>query len=296
MGAQIDSTPDKTPPLTVRGSFPLKPIQYHMPMASAQVKSAILLAGLFADGTTRVYEKNQTRNHTERLLGLEVRRTSDAFVAEVEGGRAVSAKQFQIPGDISSAAFLIAAGLIVPGSEIKILDTGLNPTRARIIELFRSVGGSIDVSRESIAAGESFGDLIVRSSQLHGNVVLETREVVDLIDEIPVIATTFAVTGVGLTVRGAADLRNKESDRIGAVVQNLRKIGLEVEEYADGFAFQPENALISATCDSFGDHRIAMAFGIAGLALPGKMTVTCAECVDISFPGFWGLLDKLQVR
>jgi 3-phosphoshikimate 1-carboxyvinyltransferase len=290
MGATIESTPEKTAPLCIRGMFPLRPINYQMQIASAQVKSAILLAGLFADGTTRVYERARTRDHTERMLGLSVTRSSDSFAVEVKGGTLISAQQFQVPGDISSAAFFIAAALIVPKSEVRILNVGLNPTRTKILDLFRSIGGSVEVSRESIVAGEPFGDLLVKSSPLKGEVKLEGTDAAELIDEIPILAATLAVGGVSLQVRGASELRGKESDRIRAIVVNLRKLGLDVEEHPDGFAFQPKNHLISAECDSFGDHRIAMAFGIAGLALEGEILIKGSECVDISYPGFWNQL------
>jgi 3-phosphoshikimate 1-carboxyvinyltransferase len=171
---------------------------------------------------------------------------------------------------------------------------GLNPTRTKILDLFRSLGASIETDRLRTIAGEPIGDLVVTSSQLRGNVVLNAQDVAELIDEIPIIATTLALNSVPLTVRGGADLRNKESDRIHAVVANLRKLGVEVEEYDDGFAFETKNSLIPAECNSFNDHRIAMAFGVAGLALKGETIVRDADCVDISFPSFWSLLEGLQ--
>lgn len=296
MGARFASTPGGTAPLTILGSFPLLPIEYRMPISSAQVKSAILLAGLFADGTTRVTERAATRDHTERMLGLKTTRSTEGHIVEIEGRREIEAGTFQVPGDISSAAFMISAALIIPNSEIRIRDVGLNPTRTRILDFYRSLGASILTTNERIVTGEPIGDLLVKSTELQGNVWLDDNAVAELIDEIPIIAVTLAVSGAGLTVRGAADLRAKESDRIRAIVANLRCLGLDVEEYPDGFAFQSKKALIHARCDSFGDHRIAMAFGVAGLALSGETIIENAECVEISFPAFWRLLDNLQVQ
>ena len=296
MGARIQGSETQTAPLTIAGVSPLHPIEYRMQISSAQVKSAILLAGLFADGITRVTEKTQTRDHTERMLGLTPVKLDDSFVIEVVGGTELRAQRFQVPGDVSSAAFLISAALLVPRSELRILNVGLNPTRTRIIEFFRSIGGSIVATRENTVAGEPLGDLLVRSSELHGSVKLEGKQVAELIDEIPILAVTLALAGCCLAVRGAADLRNKESDRIRSLVSNLRALGVEVEEYADGFAFQPKNTLIAAECNSFADHRIAMAFGVAGLVLNGQTVITQSECVDISFPSFWELLRSVERR
>lgn len=294
MGAIIEGTQKQTAPLTVRGRYPLTAIDYQMEISSAQVKSAVLLAGLFSDGTTRVTESTQTRDHTERMLGLSKRTESGRFIIEVKGGSAIAAQRFQVPGDVSSAAFLIAAALLVPHSELRINNVGLNPTRSHLLDFLRSIGGSIEIMRQETVAGEPIGDLLVKSSELHGAIALEARDVAELIDEIPILAVTAAVAGCTMTVHGAADLRNKESDRIRAIVINLRKLGLEVDEYADGFAFQPKNALIGAECDSYDDHRIAMAFGVAGLALKGNSVINHSECVDISFPAFWKLLRSVE--
>jgi 3-phosphoshikimate 1-carboxyvinyltransferase len=296
MGARIEGTPKGTAPLRILGTYPLRPIEYQMPISSAQVKSAILLAGLFADGTTRVVEKTVTRDHTERMLGLTTTRSALGHSVEVEGGREIQPGEFQVPGDISSAAFLVSAALIVPHSEIRIRNVGLNPTRTRILDFYRSLGASISILDEKIVAGEPIGDLLVLSTELQGNVWLDGNAVAELIDEIPIISVTLALSGVGLTIQGAADLRAKESDRIASIVANLRNLGLDVEEYADGFAFQAKKSLLHARCDSFGDHRIAMAFGVAGLALSGETTIQNAECVDISFPAFWNLLETLQLH
>ena len=294
MGAAIEGTSKQTAPLRINGRFPLTAIDYPMEISSAQVKSAVLLAGLFADGTTRVIESTQTRDHTERMLGLRSRVESDRYIVEVTGGMPIHPQLYQVPGDVSSAAFLIAAALLVPHSELLIQNVGLNPTRSRLLQCFLSIGGSIDILRKETVAGEPIGDLLVKTSDLHGQIELQQEDVAELVDEIPILAVTAALAGCPMTVHGASDLRNKESDRIRSLVINLRTLGLEVVEYADGFAFQPKNALIAGECDSYADHRIAMAFGVAGLVLKGKTVIKQSECVDISFPAFWGLLHSIE--
>ncbi len=294
MGAKITASAQQTVPLSIHGIFPLRAIEYRMPISSAQVKSAILLAGLFAEGTTRVTEQIKTRDHTERMMGLKTSSSHNSYTVEVEGGMQPEGQKIEVPGDISSAAFLVAAGLMVPNSELRILNVGLNPSRMRILDIFRAVGGSVEVARQTTVAGEPLGDLLVKTSVLDGAVELRGRDVAELIDEIPILAVTLALSGCGLRVQGASDLRNKESDRIQSIVFNLRKLGLEVEEYADGFAFQGKNSLIPARCDSFDDHRIAMAFGVAGLVLKGETVIARSECVEISFPSFWNLIRSLQ--
>jgi len=296
MGAVIEAHERFTAPLTIHGSSPLKAIEYRMPMSSAQVKSAVLLAGLFGDGCTRVIERTHTRDHTERMLGLRTYESEGMFVSEVVGGMKLQAQRFEVPGDVSSAAFLIAAAILVPHSEIVISNVGLNPTRTRIVDILRLLGGSIETVRESVVAGEPIGDLLVKSSSLSGELSLEGKDAAEMIDEIPILAVTLALSGCKLSVHGASDLRNKESDRIKTVVTNLRAMGCDVEEFDDGFAFQPKNPLIAAECDSFADHRIAMAFGVAGLVVKGHTLIKQSECVDISFPSFWDLLQRLERR
>lgn len=293
MGARIETTEKLTAPLKIHGAYPLKPIDYDMPIASAQVKSAILFAGLNAQGETTVREKVLTRDHTERMLGINTVHAHGFFITTVQGGMRIAPKQFVVPGDISSAAFLISAGLIVPDSDIVLQNIGLNPTRTRMLDIFRSMGGVIEILDERLISGEPIGDIRVRSSHLSGSVTLRGALVAELIDEIPILAITAAAGKGTFTLRDAADLRHKESDRISAVVNNLRAMEVEVEEYPDGFAFECKNPLIGAKIDSVKDHRIAMAFGVAGLAAKGETVIADAECVDISFPGFWQILQKI---
>lgn len=294
MGGVIEATAEFTAPLRISGKYPLRPIDYEMPISSAQVKSAILLAGLFAEGTTRVIEKVATRDHTERMLDLRVLNTEVGHVSEVEGGMRIPPQQFVVPGDISSAAFIIAAGLIVPHSDIILKNIGLNPTRTRILDIVKSVGGNVEIIDQHIAGGEPIGDIRVRNSELRGDIKLIGTTVAELIDEIPILAIISLFTDGSFVLKDASDLRHKESDRIKSMVVNLRKIGTDVEEYEDGFAFEGKNALIAAEIDSFFDHRIAMAFGVVGLTLQGETIIRNSDCVDISFPGFWEVIGMLQ--
>ncbi len=296
MGATIQASPRFTAPLTISGSYPLHPIEYRMPIVSAQVKSAILFAGLFADGVTRLIESNATRDHTERMLALETTQTTDGRIITVQGGSEIQPRRFVIPGDISSAAFLIAAALLVPGSELRLSNVGLNPTRTRVLDILRSLRGQIQLANERVEGGEPLGDIIVRYSELRGALTLEGPSVAELIDEIPILATTAALGGVDFVLKDASELRHKESDRIRAMVMNLRRLGLDVTESDDGFAFHGKKSLIPGEFESFGDHRVAMAFGVAGLALKGESLVKNAECVEISYPEFWQTLQSIQQR
>ena len=294
MGARVEASKDFTAPLTIYGRTSLRTLEYRMPVASAQVKSALLFAGLFADGVTRIIEPIPTRDHTERMLGLSVIESPSGKVIEVRGETAIHPGRFLIPGDLSGAVFLVAAALLVPGSELRLLNIGLNPTRTRVLDVLRSIGGEIETSNERTVGAEPAGDLLVRSSGLKGSIDLRGSLVAELIDEIPILAVTAAFGDVSFAVRDASELRLKESDRIRATVGNLRRLGLEVQEYEDGFAFQAKKALIGSEFESYGDHRIAMAFGIAGICVPNGALVRDSECVDISFPGFWEKLHSVQ--
>lgn len=294
MGARIEATEGQTAPLTIHGTCPLRAVEYRLPVASAQVKSAVLFAGLFSDGMTKVIERTPTRDHTERMLGLKVIESPPGKVIEVQGGMAIQPGRFIIPGDISAAAFLIAAALIVPGSELRLAGIGLNPTRSRILDVFRSLGGDIQITDQRVVGSEPVGDLVVRGSSLRGSLDLRGDLVAELIDEIPILAVTAAFSDGSFAVEDASELRLKESDRIHALATNLRKLGLDVEEYEDGFAFQAKKGLTGSEFESYGDHRIAMAFGIAGIGVPNGALIRNSECVDISFPGFWEKLQSVQ--
>ncbi|MCI0707745.1 MAG: 3-phosphoshikimate 1-carboxyvinyltransferase [Ignavibacteriae bacterium] len=293
MGANIRGTQTFHAPLTIQAVSKLRSISYEMPVASAQVKSAILLAGLYAEGKTIVVEKLPSRDHTERMLGLDVSNNSGERIVAVEGGMKIVPRAFVVPGDISAAAFFIAAGLLVPTTEVVIKNVGLNPTRTAVLDIFKQMGGKVEITNKRIVAGEPLGDVAVRSSDLHTGFELRGERVAALIDEIPILAVTAAFSKGVFAVREAKDLRAKESDRIKTIVTNLRAMELEVEEYEDGFAFVGRENLRGASVESYHDHRIAMAFAIAGLRATGETKIQNAECADISFPGFWDELKKL---
>ncbi len=294
MGAQISASDNFTAPLTIHSVESLTAIEYELPIASAQVKSAILFAGLYANGTTRVIELEASRDHTERMLNLTPEKNNGKTIISINGGMKLDAKEFLIPSDPSSAAFFIVAALIVPNSEIRIANVGMNPTRIGFLKVLKQFGGNIVFENERTIGGEPLADIIVKSSILKSNCILDGNIIPNIIDEIPILSIAAANAIGRFEVRDAQDLRNKETDRIEAICFNLRKMGLDVEEYKDGFAFESKMDLISTEFDSFDDHRIAMAFGIGSLALKGESKIINSECVAISFPTFWEIVNTLQ--
>jgi len=316
MGARIESN-DGRAPLRITGRKPLKPITYLMPVASAQVKACVLLAGLNAAGQTEVIETpNSTRDHTERLLSWfdapanrrEVKSDDASLEAiSVTGEAHLRARGGAIPGDISSAAFFIAAAALLPGSNLRLENVGLNPTRKAIIPTLRGLG--VDALTNLYDSGwmpddfnEPFGDIKVTGGaglapiEAGRSNVLSGALIPQLIDELPVIAVLGTQVLGGLTIREASELRVKETDRISATVSNLRAMGAEVEEHADGLTIVRRARLRGAELESHGDHRIAMAFTIAALIADGESEITGAECVSVSFPEFYGLLESVLLR
>jgi 3-phosphoshikimate 1-carboxyvinyltransferase len=292
-GATINAREDNYLPLTIRGGS-LFPVSLTTPIASAQVKSAILLAGLHARGLTRVREPLPTRNHTEIALaefGARIKTTSDGI--EVEGGHPLHGKDFTVPGDLSSSAFLIAAALSVPNSNLKLTGVGLNPTRSGFISVLQQMGANISINQPSPSGGEPTGDITAESSTLTG-MEIGGAWIPNIIDEIPMLAVLGTRTQKGIRIRDAAELRAKESDRIRAVAANLRALGAQVEEFPDGLSVPGNQTLRGGEIDSFGDHRIAMAFAIAGLFSEGPIAIKNPSCVGISFPSFFKLLDSLK--
>ena len=291
MGAIVE-THDGLPPLTVRGGT-LTGVLYEPDVASAQVKSAVLLAGLFARGETWVRERPQTRDHTERALpafGAEVWRR-DAAVG-LPGGQRLTCADVVVPGDFSSAAFWLVAAAALPGSEIEISHVGLNPTRIHLLDVLRSAGAKVVVTPSPSGPGEPFGTVRVTHDELHPMVVTAS-DVPSLIDELPALAV-LGVHGRGLRVSGAAELRAKESDRIAVLVSGLRKLGANVDEYPDGFDVHEGGALTGGTVDASSDHRMAMAFAIAALGATGPTTILGHDVVDVSYPGFFETLGELR--
>lgn len=306
MGARL-FTEDGHAPLRVEGREPLRAIDYATPVASAQVKSCVLLAGLGAEGRTRVRESEHTRDHTERMLrwfGVQVATGSESghFFAELEGPAHLEARDITVPGDMSSAAFLLAAAALLEGSELQVEGVGLNATRAGVIETLRAFGADVSVSDARERCNEPVGDVRARGvgalgSEDGGAVVLRGASIPSLIDELPLLAVVGSQAAGGLEIRDARELRVKESDRISAVVENLRAMGAEVEEYEDGLRVEGNARLRGAQLRSFGDHRIAMAFAVAALTAEGETYVEGAEeCVAVSFPEFFTLLESVAER
>ena len=290
MGADIES--DRAP-VTIRPVHSLKGIHYKLPVASAQVKSAIILAGLYADGVTSVTEPAPSRDHTEIMLaafGVPIRRSG--LTVAMESGHSLRGRTIMVPGDISSAAFLIVAALIVPDSDIILQGVGVNPTRTGIIDVLQKMGGNIEVMTRTMQDAEAVADIRVRYSRLNG-VEVAGDIIPRLIDEIPALAVAAAFASGETTIRDAAELKVKESNRIAAMVNGLRAMGADVGELEDGMSVRGGKPLTGAILDSHNDHRIAMALAVAGLAAEGQTTVTGEECIPVSFPGFAATLQSL---
>ena len=298
MGADISSIlHNGCAPLYIAPSR-LHGIHYDSPVASAQVKSCILLAGLYADGETSVTEPGLSRNHTELMLkefGADIRSVHDLdcsrTTAIIQPGRELHGQKLTVPGDISSAAYFIAAGLIVPDSEIRITNVGINPTRAGILKICEDMGARIELSNERTEGGEKIADITVRTSRLHGTVI-EGDIIPALIDEIPVIAVMAAVAEGTTVIRDAAELKVKETDRIETVTDNLKAMGCDVTPTEDGMIING-GKLKGASIHTLLDHRIAMAFSIAALAAEGRTRILDSKCVDVSYPAFYDTFEEL---
>jgi 3-phosphoshikimate 1-carboxyvinyltransferase len=301
MGAEIKGRDDNFAPLEIRGGK-LHPIDYKMPMASAQVKSAVLLAGLFADGVTSVTEPARTRDHTELVLeefGAEIEKQGKTV--RVHGlkssGRKLVAKSLTVPGDLSSAVFWIAAASLFPDSNIVVEGVGLNPTRTEILDLFASLGARIEILDHRIANGEVIGNLVIEGAPLKGGVIAG-GQIPLVIDELPMLAALGPYTEQGIEIRDAQELRVKESDRISALVENLKRMNAKVEERPDGLKVEGRSAgrLRGAEIEPHGDHRIAMAFAIAALGAEGNTIIRDSECAGVSYPSFFADLQRMAER
>lgn len=286
MGAKIWGRQDAgLAPLAIVGGG-LRAVTFRSPVASAQVKSAVLLAGLYADGETAVQEPSQSRDHTERmLLGFGAQVRTDGTTASVHGPAVLTGRQVTVPGDISSAAFLIVAALIVPGSELTIEGVGVNPTRTGLIGVLHEMGGEIEIHGERLEAGEPVADITVRASELHG-VSVGGDIIPRLVDEIPILAVAAAVACGETIISDAQELRVKETDRLATTAEMIRAFGARVEERPDGLVVAGVPTLKGTECGSHGDHRIAMSAVVAGLAADGETVVYDAECISTSFPRF----------
>jgi 3-phosphoshikimate 1-carboxyvinyltransferase len=303
MGADIRAREDNFAPLEIHGTK-LRGIHYKMPMASAQVKSAVLLAGLFAEGMTSVTEPVLTRDHTELALeefGVNVERDGTTITVRGTGGSGsvpkLQARSIDVPGDISSAVFFIAAASMFADSNIMIHGVGLNPTRTAILDVFAQMGASLQVMSLQSAHGEVVGDLAVKGTSLKGGVI-EKEQIPLVIDELPMLAALGPFTEEGIEIRDAAELRVKESDRIAALAENLRRMGATVEERKDGLKVAGRSAgkLRGAEIEPHGDHRIAMAFAVAALGAEGDTIIRDADCAGVSYPTFYEDLERTAER
>ncbi|HEY8203154.1 MAG TPA: 3-phosphoshikimate 1-carboxyvinyltransferase [Pyrinomonadaceae bacterium] len=309
MGATVSSA-DGHAPLTIKGHQPLKPIDYELLVASAQVKSCILLAGLNADGRTRVVEDQPTRDHTERMLHWfgatidtgDAEKENERFGA-VQGPASFEGRDVNVPGDISSAAYFIAAAALIDESSLEIGSVGVNPTRALFLRQLQSFGFHVDVENVREECNELRGTIRVEGMRRRSPAVdseslltLHSALIPQLIDELPLFAVVGSQVSGGIEIRDAAELRVKESDRIAATVAGLRAMGAEVEEFDDGLRVSGPTRLRGAQIDSRGDHRIAMAFAVAGLIADGETEIKGAECVAVSFPEFFDLLESVVER
>lgn len=286
MGARIETTAKGTPPLCIRGGRRLHGIHYLMPVASAQVKSALLLAGLYAEGETCVSEPAPTRDHTERMLaalGCHARRGNGTVC--IQGGARLRGTRIDVPADISSAAFFMVGAAIAPGSDLLLPRIGINPTRTGVLNILRLMGADIAVNNERMLGGEPVADLRIRGGRLHG-IDIPQEQVALAIDEFPALFVAAACAEGRTVLSGAEELRVKESDRIQVMADGLRALGVDARPTADGMIIEGGRPYGGGTIDSHGDHRIAMSFAIAGLRAGGDIHIRDCDNVDTSFPGF----------
>ena len=292
MGAFIEGRDGRFPPLAIHGRA-LEAIDYTLPVPSAQVKSCVLLAGLYADGKTTVHEPVRTRDHTEialREFGAEVEVVRRAVT--VTGLPHLEARELTVPGDLSSAAFFLVAALIVSESNLVIRGVGMNPTRSALLDSLAEMGAELKILEVTQTGGELIGDVLIRKSQVRGG-ILEGARTAALIDEIPVLAVLGAASENGLIVRDAGELRVKETDRIATIADNFQRMGLSINVRPDGFEVPGKQHFRAAELASFGDHRIAMAFSVAALAADGPCAIDGAEAASISFPEFFDTLHRI---
>jgi 3-phosphoshikimate 1-carboxyvinyltransferase len=293
MGAKIEARDGKFPPLRIRGAK-LRPVTYEPPVPSAQVKTCVLFAGLHTEGATGVIEKIPTRDHTEvalREFGAEIRQSGHLIT--IEGRPKLRARDLSVPGDLSSAAFFLVAANLIPGSKLVLEGVGLSPSRTALLDWLVAGGAQIRVLEVKQVAGEMTGTISITGRQFDGGVI-EKGMTAALIDEIPILAVLGACSRKGITVRDGAELRVKETDRIATVAENMRRMGIEIDVADDGFHIAGNQAFHGARVDSFGDHRIAMAFTVAGLAARGDTIVDNADAASVSFPEFYDILKRIR--
>jgi 3-phosphoshikimate 1-carboxyvinyltransferase len=295
MGAEITGREnDRYPPLAIRGRK-LRQIRYAMPFASAQVKSAILLGGLYADGETEIVEPVKSRDHTERMLpafGADIK--VDGLSIKIKGETQLNGAEVHVPGDFSSAAFFLVGALLINDSDLLIKGVGINPTRTGLLSALKEMGAEIEISGIRILSGEPVADIHCKGSGTLKAITLTKEKIPPLIDEFPIFCVAASQAEGSTVIRGAEELRVKESDRIRSMASELRKMGAEVEEFEDGLKIKGRSELKGAVIESYGDHRIAMAMAIAGLIADGKTEINGVSSVNISFPGFFKMISKLS--
>jgi 3-phosphoshikimate 1-carboxyvinyltransferase len=296
MGAGIIARAgNKYPPIAIQGKK-LQSIQYPLPVASAQLKSAILLAGLYADGETLIIEPSRSRDHTERMLpsfGADIK--IDGLNVSIKGGTELTGADVYVPGDFSSAAFFIVGALLIRDADINAKDVGINPTRTGLLNALNKMGAHIEVHNKREVSGEIIADLYCSKNSELKAIALTKEDIPSLIDEFPILCVAATQAEGITTIRGAEELRVKESDRIKSMVSELRKMGAEVEEYPDGLSIKGKSILKGGFLESYNDHRIAMALSIAGLIAEGKTTINGMSSVNISFPGFFDIIRRLTL-
>jgi 3-phosphoshikimate 1-carboxyvinyltransferase len=298
MGARIEASPGNKPPLRIQGNR-LKAIEYRSPVASAQVKSCVLLAGLLADGRTTFTEPSQSRDHTELMLkefGAPIARdTINSWT--VKGGAKLTAVDYHVPGDVSSAAFLLAGAVAASDSEVTLRGVGLNPTRTAFLDVLSQLGANVIISNKRVRHSEAVGDLRASTSELRtpsGTLVLSGAVIANIIDEIPILAVLATRVDGTIEVRDARELRVKESDRIRTIVDGIESMGGRIQELDDGFRISGPQRLTGSVVESNGDHRIAMAFAVAAFLADGTTEIRDADCASVSFPGFYKELASLS--
>lgn len=294
MGAEIHArAEDRYPPIAICGKR-LRPIDYTLPISSAQVKSALILAGLYADGETTITEPAKSRDHTERMLPeFGANLSVEGLKIKVRGGIELHSTEVSIPGDFSSSAFFIAGALLIEGSEILIKDVGINPTRTGFLRVLKEMGADIKIQNTKTVAGEPIGDIHCTFCEKLKPVSINREMIPSMIDEFPILCVIATQASGTTTIRGAEELRVKESDRIKSMVLELRKMGVDIEEYEDGLSIHGKCRLKGTTLESYRDHRVAMSLCIAGLIADGTTTINGISSVNISFPQFFDILRKL---
>ena len=298
MGAALELSASGTAPIRINGNKNLKPIDYRLPVPSAQVKSLVAFAALHADGETRIIESVRSRDHTEVMLGLEAIECRGERIIVVPGRKQIAAKPFFIPADPSAACFIVALGLLARGSEIVIRDVCLNPTRSAFLDILAEARAGIWVENQRVIGGEIIGDIVVDNlAGLEPLRISDPQVVAFIIDEIPMLAVLSAFATGEFELHNAAELRTKESDRIEALVVNFQRLGFACEQYPDGFVVTGREVIPSTdvVVESFDDHRIAMSFAVAAKATGVRMTITDSAVVGVSFPNFFELLESLEV-